>query len=175
MFQILNKLWLKRKKVWFECSVQKATINCELWSFDYETKVFLIKISIWYICIKFIMQMFNYYIFKFLILLIFIGYKNLSMFLYNLKNNQVILNLGPFVTRRNYPPIAQEGDTFHEFTTHENYPPPPSLTKNKVNHINKIFMTKLSLMHLCLFSNKNQFVLRIWFSLSITINLQRLA
>ena len=23
------------------------------------------------------------------------------------------------------PPIPQEGDTFHEFTTRENYPPPP--------------------------------------------------
>ena len=58
------------------------------------------------------------------------------------------------------PPIPQEGDTFHEFTTRENYPPSP-LQKNKVNHINKIIMTKLSLMHPCLFSKKYQFVLRI--------------
>ena len=59
------------------------------------------------------------------------------------------------VTRRNYPPIPQEGDTFQEFTTRENYPLP--LTKNKVNHINKIIMTKLSLMHPCLFSIKKSF------------------
>ena len=53
---------------------------------------------------------------------------------------------------------------------------PSPLTKNKVNHINKIIMTKLSLMHPCLFSiKKNQFVLRILFSWSIAINLQRLA
>ena len=67
------------------------------------------------------------------------------------------------VTRRNYPPSPQKGgDTFQEFTTCENYPPLP-LQKNKVNHINKIIMTKLSLMHPYLFSlkNKNQFVLRI--------------
>ena len=52
---------------------------------------------------------------------------------------------------------------------------PSPLQKNKVNHINKIIITKLSLMHPCLFSKKYQFVLRIWFSWSITINLQRLA
>ena len=75
------------------------------------------------------------------------------------------------VTRRNYPPIPRRGDTFQEFTTRENYPPP--LTKNKVNHINKIIMTKLSLMHPCLFKKKN-FVLIIWFSWSIAIDLQRL-
>ena len=65
------------------------------------------------------------------------------------------------VTRRNYPPLSpRRGDTFHEFTTRENYPPPP-YKKNKINHINKIIMTKLSLMHPCLFSKKYQFVLRI--------------
>ena len=59
--------------------------------------------------------------------------------------------IGTPVTRRNYPSYPpRRGDTFHEFTTHENYPSP--LQKNKVNHINKIIMTKLSLMHPCLFS-----------------------
>ena len=51
----------------------------------------------------------------------------------------------------------------------------PPYKKYKVNHINKIIMTKLSLMHPCLFSKKNQFVLRIWFSWSIAIDLHRLA
>ena len=55
--------------------------------------------------------------------------------------------------------IPPGGYTFQEFTTRENYPLLP--LKNKVNHINKIIMTKLSLMHPCLFSKIYQFVLRI--------------
>ena len=70
------------------------------------------------------------------------------------KNGLLLVETIPLSPRR--------GDTFQEFTTRENYPHP--LTKNKVNHINKIIMTKLSLMHPCLFSKKNQFVLRILFS-----------
>ena len=59
------------------------------------------------------------------------------------------------------PPIPPGGGivfTSCEFV--KSIPLPPY--KNKVNHINKIIMTKLSLMHPCLFSKKkNQFVLRI--------------
>ena len=76
--------------------------------------------------------------------------QNISFFYLALTPSSLTLIV---VTRRNYPPIPQEGDTFQEFTTRENYPPPP-LQKNKVNHINKIIMTKLSLMHPCIFSLK---------------------
>ena len=61
------------------------------------------------------------------------------------------------VTRRNYPPGGGIVFTSCEFV--KGIPLP--LTKNKVNHFNKIILTKLSLMHPCLFSKKNQFVLRI--------------
>ena len=56
------------------------------------------------------------------------------------------------VTRRNYPPYLQEGILFKNSQLVKTISLP--LTKNKVNHINKIIMTKLSLMHPCLFSKK---------------------
>ena len=68
------------------------------------------------------------------------------------------------VTRRNYPPYPPGGGIVFTSSEFMKSIPPPPLTKNKVNHINKIIMTKLSLMHPCLFSKKNQFVLRILFS-----------
>ena len=73
------------------------------------------------------------------------------------------------------PPIPPGGGIV--FTSCESVKsiPTPPLQKNKVNHINKIIMTKLSLMHPYLFSKKNQFMLRIWFSWSIAIDLQLLA
>ena len=52
--------------------------------------------------------------------------------------------------------ILQEGNNIYEIETPNNYPPPPS-KKNKVNHINKTIITKLSLMHPRLFSKKSQF------------------
>ena len=62
----------------------------------------------------------------------------------------------------NLDPYKQIGMPLLHLLLVEIIPPIPlPLTKNKVNHINKIIMTKLSLMHPCLFSKKNQFVLRI--------------
>ena len=47
------------------------------------------------------------------------------------------------------PPIPQEGGYFSRIHNSWKLSPSP-LQKNKVNHINKIIMTKLSLMHPCL-------------------------
>ena len=52
-------------------------------------------------------------------------------------------------------PYPQEGDNIYEIETPKNYPLP--LQKNKVNHINKFIMIKLSLMHPRIFSKKSQF------------------
>ena len=50
------------------------------------------------------------------------------------------------------PPTPRRGIVFTSCEFVKTIPSP--LTKNKVNHINKIIMTKLSLMHPCLFSKK---------------------
>ena len=69
-------------------------------------------------------------------------------------------------------PLSLGGDNIYEIETPQNYPSP--YKKNKVNHINKIIMTKLSLMHPRLFSKRVNFAPRIKFSWPIAIDLQRI-
>ena len=53
-----------------------------------------------------------------------------------------------FITRRNYFPYPQEGDTIQEFTTSENYPLPH---KKICKNLEKIIIA-FFLMYPCLFS-----------------------